>query len=298
MTNLPLVTIIIPVFNGSNYLREAIDSAINQSYKNIEIIVINDGSDDSNQTKQISISYGYKIRYIEKDNGGVASALNLGIRNMNGEYFSWLSHDDIFEYDKIEKEISFALQKNALFVFSNYNFVTSHNQIINKSSNIDLLNFNNNLVFLLMTGYPINGSASLIHKDVYKKVGEFNEMMRTTQDYDFWFRTVEHFKPQLLNKKLMRSRQHENQDSSKYSLIHNVECNELYSKYIIHYCNKQYFTNYQILIIAKSLLKRKYFSSAMLINEFQKKKLYIIQLYIYLIFISFKSILRTIIKYN
>ena len=133
MTNLQLVTIIIPVFNGSNYLRDAIDSAINQSYKNTEIIVINDGSDDSNQTKQISISYGYKIRYIEKDNGGVASALNLGIRNMNGEYFSWLSHDDIFEYDKIEKEISFALQKNALFVFSNYNFVTSHNQIINKA---------------------------------------------------------------------------------------------------------------------------------------------------------------------
>jgi glycosyltransferase involved in cell wall biosynthesis len=75
----PKVSIIIPVYNGSNFLKEAIDSAIAQTYKNIEIIVINDGSSDNGATEKIAKSYGDKIRYFKKENGGVATALNLGI---------------------------------------------------------------------------------------------------------------------------------------------------------------------------------------------------------------------------
>ncbi len=84
----PLVSIIIPVYNGSNYVKEAIDSALAQTYKNIEVIVVNDGSTDN--TEKIVKSYGDKIRYFYKENGGVASALNLAIENSKGEYISWL----------------------------------------------------------------------------------------------------------------------------------------------------------------------------------------------------------------
>ena len=75
----PKVSIIIPVYNGANYLRDAINSALNQTYKNIEIIVVNDGSNDNGRTDEIALSYGNKIKYIKKKNGGVASALNVGI---------------------------------------------------------------------------------------------------------------------------------------------------------------------------------------------------------------------------
>ena len=85
----PKVSIVIPVYNGSNYLREAIDSALAQTYKNIEVIVINDGSNDRGKTDKICKSYGNKIRYFKKENGGVSSALNMGIEKMEGEYFSW-----------------------------------------------------------------------------------------------------------------------------------------------------------------------------------------------------------------
>ena len=88
----PTVSIIIPVYNGSNYLQEAIDSALAQTYPNCEILVINDGSCDEGKTEAIALSYGDRIRYFKKENGGVASALNMGIRQMTGEYFSWLSH--------------------------------------------------------------------------------------------------------------------------------------------------------------------------------------------------------------
>ena len=101
----PLVSIIVPVYNGANYMREAIDSALAQTYSNIEIIVVNDGSNDGGKTRDIALSYGNKIRYFEKENGGVSTALNLGIKNMGGAYFSWLSHDDVYLPEKVQVEI-------------------------------------------------------------------------------------------------------------------------------------------------------------------------------------------------
>ena len=100
-SHLPLVSIVIPVYNGADYMREAIDSALSQTYPHIEVLVVNDGSTDSGATAAVARSYGDKIRYFEKKNGGVSSALNYGIRNMQGSYFSWLSHDDVYEKTKL-----------------------------------------------------------------------------------------------------------------------------------------------------------------------------------------------------
>ena len=83
MTNFyPLVSIVIPFYNGENFLREAIDSALAQTYKNIEVIVVNDGSRDEGKTREIALSYGDRIRYFEKQNGGCATALNHGIAQL------------------------------------------------------------------------------------------------------------------------------------------------------------------------------------------------------------------------
>ena len=101
----PLVSIIIPVYNGAAYMREAIDSALAQTYQNCEVIVVNDGSCDDGETEEIARSYGDKIRYFCKENGGVSTALNFGIAQMRGEYFSWLSHDDTYTAEKIERQV-------------------------------------------------------------------------------------------------------------------------------------------------------------------------------------------------
>lgn len=103
----PLVSIIIPVYNGVDFLREAIDNALTQSYNNIEILVINDGSNDKNKTEKIALSYGKKIKYYYKQKKGIASALNYGIKKMNGEYFSWLNRDSLYHVDKIYDQIEF-----------------------------------------------------------------------------------------------------------------------------------------------------------------------------------------------
>ena len=103
----PKVTIIIPVYNGSNFLAEAIDAALAQTYQNCEIIVVNNGSTDDGASEKIALSYGDKVRQYLKENGGVFSVLNYAFEKMTGEWFSWLSHDDLYYPEKIEKQIAF-----------------------------------------------------------------------------------------------------------------------------------------------------------------------------------------------
>ena len=117
----PLVSIVIPVYNGSKYLGEAIDSALEQTYKNIEIVVINDGSKDNGKTRAVAKSYGDKIRYYEKENGGVSSALNYAIKMSKGQFISWVSHDDKILPEKIELQIEYLIKNNLLVFFSIYN---------------------------------------------------------------------------------------------------------------------------------------------------------------------------------
>lgn len=103
----PRVSIVIPVYNGANYLKEAIDSALGQDYGSFEVIVVNDGSNDHGKTEEICLSYGDRIRYFRKANGGVASALNLAIEKANGEYVSWLSHDDAYFPNKLSVQVEY-----------------------------------------------------------------------------------------------------------------------------------------------------------------------------------------------
>lgn len=190
--NYPLVSIIIPVFNGANYLSQAIDSALSQTYKNIEIIVINDGSNDDNATEKLALSYGEKIRYFSKKNGGVSSALNLGIEKMKGEYFSWLSHDDMYSNDKIESQITLIerYQKDTIaicstkFIDKNSNEITMlfHNQYANK-----FITWSDMLERLVYKG-GISGCALLIPKKIFDQCGLFDEGLRFTQDTDLWIR--------------------------------------------------------------------------------------------------------------
>lgn len=189
----PLVSIVIPVYNGANYMREAIDSALAQTYKNIEIIVVNDGSTDNGATESIAQSYGDKIRYFYKENGGVSTALNLGIKNMKGEYFSWLSHDDKYSGDKIEKQIE------ALSHFDGDNLVAlcADRQINKKSEFIGSENIIKNsplndiiswwqVLYRMLDKGSMDGCAFLLPTSVFEVCGLFDETLRYNQDFFMW----------------------------------------------------------------------------------------------------------------
>ncbi|MCL5407142.1 MAG: glycosyltransferase [Patescibacteria group bacterium] len=184
----PIVSIIIPVYNGSNYLKEAIESALAQTYKNIEILVIDDGSTDGSKTAKIAQSYLPKIRYFRKTNGGVASALNLGIQKMQGEYFSWLSHDDVYLPNKISeqlKQIKKYPPKTVLY--SNFELINE------KGKHLKNFKFKPppaHFIYYLIDERFIHGCTVFVSKKALQKAGPFNEKLRNVQDYEMWFRLM------------------------------------------------------------------------------------------------------------
>jgi glycosyltransferase involved in cell wall biosynthesis len=100
----PIVSVILPVYEGENYLRFAIESVLDQTLKDFELIIVDDGSTDSSPL--IAQSYGDSVRYVRQENTGVAGAFNHGLRLAKARYISWLSHDDRFHPTKLEKQVS------------------------------------------------------------------------------------------------------------------------------------------------------------------------------------------------
>lgn len=209
------VSIVIPVYNGEDYVREAIDSALNQTYDNIEVIVVNDGSTDN--TDEIAKSYGDRIIYIKKENGGVSTALNLAIEKMTGEYFSWLSHDDRYYPQKVEREIEY-LEENSLFgknviVFSDYDLMDEKSHVFATSIK-DHMELVEKPEYSLLRG-SINGLTLLIPKQAFIDCGNFRIDLSCVQDYELWSRMMRNgyefiHIPEVLVAMRMHSRQQGN----------------------------------------------------------------------------------------
>ncbi|WP_341754471.1 glycosyltransferase family 2 protein [Candidatus Tisiphia endosymbiont of Dioctria rufipes] len=230
----PKVSLVIPVYNGANYMREAIDSAVAQTYKNLEILVVNDGSNDNGATERIALSYGNKIRYFSKPNGGVASALNLAIKEMKGEYFSWLSHDDVYVPEKIEHQINVlnSLPNRNTIIYGGYEVIDRKSKSLSFTRPDQILSVEkcNIPLFLLMRGL-IHGCVLLIPTKYFREIGIFDETLLTTQDYALWFEFLRiapiHFDDRIL----IKSRTHLDQGIHKIT-SHMNECSELWSGFL------------------------------------------------------------------
>lgn len=183
----PLVSIVIPVYNGSNFLREAIDSALAQTYDNCEILVINDGSTDGGATERIALSYGDKIRYFNKKNGGVATALNMGIEQMRGEYFSWLSHDDIYLPCKVAVQVAHmqSTQCKDAVLYTDYETIDYTGRILETFSLAGTES--TEFFFSLFMENFLHGCTLLIPRKLFDVVGCFRDNLPSVQDYDLWF---------------------------------------------------------------------------------------------------------------
>ncbi len=216
-----LVSIIIPVYNGSDYVAHAIKSAVNQTYKNLEIIVVNDGSKDNGLTKEAVLPFleDKRVKYIEKDNGGVSSVLNYGIEHFSGDFFVWLSHDDVFHPKSIELRIKkwIALGENKKII------VSTKTKYINKDGKLKFRvaagskDINN--IFDIVSS-TINGCSLLIPKEVIKG-HSFIEGMVYMQDYYLWATFInEGVRIKLLKKKVTYNRIHDKQiTSSRMDLL-------------------------------------------------------------------------------
>lgn len=263
----PLVSIVIPAYNASNYLAEAIDSALAQTYKNIEIIVVNDGSKDEGKTRAVAESYGDKIRYFEKENGGSSSALNMGIRNMKGEWFSWLSHDDLYLPGKVQRQVEFLqklnnkgevnLRNHVLFTASELidkdgRVIRSPKQADMNKKHVEIEQFTNNrwLIAGQVQKYSFHGCGCFVHKSVFETTGCFDEKLRLLNDVDLWYRIFEkeyriHFLPEVF----VQGRVHASQVSRSIGFsYHNPEQDQHWRRTYQYLMNNTQFADWEQLM--------------------------------------------------
>lgn len=184
-------SIIIPVYNGANFLKEAVDSALAQTYKNFEIIVVNDGSTDQGLTREIALSYGDLINYYEQENGGVASAINYGLKVSQGEWIYWLSHDDLYSPTRISDDMEFVKNNpQAKVLYSDFYMINEKGAVFHKAI-FDILKIKSVREVLEQNG--MHFCAITLHRSVFDQVGFYNVKNWTMQDVEMVIRIARDF---------------------------------------------------------------------------------------------------------
>jgi teichuronic acid biosynthesis glycosyltransferase TuaG len=195
------VSAIVPVHNCEDYVREAIDSVLNQTYKDFEVIVINDGSTD--KTEEILRQYGDKIRWKSQENKGQASAVNEGIKMAEGRYIAYLDADDVCLRERFENQVEYLCRHpDVALVYSDSYEIDGHGQILRTRKSRPHDGF-----VLLQTNY-IGRSAVMHKRECLDEVGLFDESITGDDDWDMWIRISEEFEMRYTGRPLVKYRVH------------------------------------------------------------------------------------------
>ncbi|MCK5345215.1 MAG: glycosyltransferase, partial [Candidatus Heimdallarchaeota archaeon] len=202
----PLVSVIIPTYNSERFIVSAVDSVLAQTYKKIEIIVVDDGSTD--QTSNKLKPYLHKIKYIKKQNGGASSARNKGIINSCGEYIAFLDADDLWRKEKVEKQISiFAKNPDIGLVYCD-SATFDGNGVIHPSLKKIVETPTGEVMMDMVIHNFLNNSSVLVKKSCFDIVGLWNEKLINGNDYDMWLRVAAHTKFDFVDQVLVETCYH------------------------------------------------------------------------------------------
>ena len=208
----PAVSVVIPVYNGENYLRLALESVLSQTFQDFEIIVIDDGSKDS--TPDIAQSFGDRVRYVKQENAGVAAAVNHGISLARGRYFAWLSHDDLWAPEKLSEQLQ-AMKSVAgpAVCYTDVKFIDGDGKVFDEKE--APLPERHAILKAVIRGEPVLFAAYSLVCDLrcFDQVGLYDLKRRYTQDADMLLRLARAFPFVRVPKKLMFVREHGKRDS-------------------------------------------------------------------------------------
>jgi len=210
-----LVSVVMPAYMCANFIKYSIQSVINQTYKNIELIIVIDGCAD--KTKDIVNDYKLidnRIKIIEhKVNLGISAARNTGICNSKGQYIAFCDSDDTWRKDKLENQISLIKTSGQFMSHSSADVIDSNGYKIGYRSMPVTIDKNN----IRRRNYIVNSSA-VIDRNAYKEI-YFNDIKH--EDYDLWLRLIKDHKSSIgLDVPLVRYRSHGNNfTSNKYKSI-------------------------------------------------------------------------------
>lgn len=244
------ITVGIPVYNGEKFIAKTLDSILNQTYKNLEIIVSDNGSSD--KTVEIVTEYIKKDRRLKLnqnvENLGYSGNLNKIIELSDSEYIAIYHADDIYEATIIEEQVKF-LQENKELAgcFTLGKMIDENGKLIKNSFFCfkKLLHENNIILsledflkyFFIYGGSPLICPTSMIRKTVYLELNFYDTNLKYIEDQDMWIRILERYKLGIISKELINYRIHSNQGSNYYSNVNREELS-VHLDYIKEYFSK------------------------------------------------------------
>ncbi len=216
MSDLAKVSVIIPCYNREKYVREAVESVLQQTHENVELLVVNDGSTDS--TSGILKSYGDRLIYLEHPGGtnqGQSASINLALSHATGDYIAILDSDDMWVTNKIEKQLSYLEKHPEIGLVYSNGWGTDENG--NVLYNIYEANHeeHSNPNRVLLDCYFLVPNNALVRSEIYQKIGGFDETMRAAQDHDMAIRIAEVTKLAYIDEFLFYYRRHPDSISNK-----------------------------------------------------------------------------------
>ncbi len=206
----PKISIIIPSFNQGVFISQTINSILNQSYRDFEILVMDGGSTD--HTIEILKSYGDRIFWLSEKDRGQTHAINKGIALAKGEVIAYLNSDDYYLEGTLEKVADFFdHHENTLWVTGDYVIVDENGKQIQPAIAKYKTFFRKRISFSVLTVLnPIIQPSTFFRRELITKIGLFSEELRYTMDYEFWLRAIKKHIPFLLKDKLSGFRIHNN----------------------------------------------------------------------------------------
>jgi glycosyltransferase involved in cell wall biosynthesis len=187
---MPRVSVIIPAFNASRFISQAIESVLDQTFTDRELIVVDDGSTDD--TASLVMKYGEKLRYIYQKNQGLSSARNTGIVKAEGEYIGFLDADDYWDREKLRHQVALLdSSPDTGVVYTALKVVNKDNHEIEERGCL----VRGRIFFSLLTENCVVGSCSsaLIRRECFEKAGTFDEMLSASEDWDLWLRIAPYY---------------------------------------------------------------------------------------------------------
>lgn len=203
-----LVSIILPTYNGSRYIAQSIESCLNQTYGNIELIIVNDASTDS--TEEIITSYqDTRIIYLKNsENLGLPKSLNVGFSKSSGKYLTWTSDDNHYAPNALEEMLQHMRKNRKIdFLYCSGYKIDSDGKTIGQFATAEGWK---------LWKYNCVGPCFIYKRDVYNKIGNYDSEMLLVEDYDYWLRVYKIFKMKRINEKLYYIRVHDQSLTSRY----------------------------------------------------------------------------------
>ena len=233
----PLVSICIPTYNGESFIGEAMESAINQTYRPLEIVVSDDSSSDTtlNIVKSFIPKTDIPIRILHHNPSGIGANWNNCIKKSNGDYIKFLFQDDLLKPDCIHSMVKLAIEdKDIGIVFSKRELIVDgdlkdyakwidqFNDLQTGWTKIEKIQHGRDLLSdIYFLSHPRNKvgepTAVLLSKAVFNKIGYFNIELKQALDYEFWYRTFKFFKVGYIDCELVAFRLHDEQTTVKNS---------------------------------------------------------------------------------